>query len=208
MIPKLHAVSTGKQSFEQLLKISRDIDPYVGAIHIREKERTARELEMLIEELKKDVHASKLIVNDRVDVAFASHVKGVHLAYHSLSVQGVKAHFQPLIVGKSVHSIKEAQEAEQTGVDYVIYGHVYPSKSKIGQTPRGLERLNQVVRSVKIPVIAIGGIMPCNVSEVLSTGAHGIAVMSGVFQDENPLQAAKEYDEQLRRWSDTYANTL
>ncbi|KSU88750.1 thiazole tautomerase TenI [Priestia flexa] len=208
MVPKLHAVSTGKQPLEQLLKIIRDIEPYVGAIHIREKERTARELEVLIGDLKKEVPASKLIVNDRVDVAFAAQVKGVHLAYHSLSAQGVKAHFQQLIVGKSVHSVKEAKEAEQSGVDYVIYGHIYPSQSKLGQTPRGLEQLKQVVDSVQIPVIAIGGVMPCNVREVLSTGAHGVAVMAGVFKDENPLQAAKEYGEQLRKWSDTYGGTL
>jgi thiazole tautomerase (transcriptional regulator TenI) len=190
---QLHIISTGKQSLEQFVSVCARVHPYVDAIHVREKMKTAREIsEFLTALLKQGVPPKKIIVNDRIDVAVVFGVKGVQLAYHSLSVRQVKRHFPLLSVGCSVHSIEEAVEAEESGADYCIYGHVFPTASKLGIPPRGIESLRSVVNHVNIPVIAIGGIHSKNAEQVLKAGAHGIAVMSALFFAEDPVSEAKK----------------
>lgn len=126
------------------------------------------------------------------DVAVVFGVKGVQLAHHSLSVRKVKHHFPSLSIGCSVHSIAEAMEAEESGADYCIYGHVFATGSKVGVPPRGIESLRSVVNHVNIPVIAIGGIHSNNAEQVLKSGAQGIAVMSAVFFADDPVSEAKK----------------
>ncbi|GGJ73855.1 thiazole tautomerase (transcriptional regulator TenI) [Anoxybacillus voinovskiensis] len=193
MKKQFHVISTGRQSTEQVVAIASQIHPYVDAIHLREKTKTAKELAEMMEELLfHGVPKEKLVVNDRVDVAIVYGVK-VQLAFHSLSVRQVKECFPSLSVGCSVHSQDEAKEAEDGGADYCIYGHVFPTASKRGVPPRGIEALAQIVGAVRIPVIAIGGIQPHHVPSVWEAGAAGIAVMSGVFCAEDPLREVKRY---------------
>lgn len=200
MKKQFHVISTGKQLPEQLVMIASQIHPYVDVIHIREKEKTAKELVELIESLlSSGVPAEKIIVNDRVDVAVACGVKGVQLAYHSLSAKKVKECFPMLFVGCSVHSLEEAVEAEQSGADYCIYGHVFPTECKAGVPPRGVETLAQITSMVCIPVIAIGGIQPSHVPHIWKSGASGIAVMSGVFLAKDPLAQVKSYVQMMQR---------
>ncbi|NNU94479.1 thiazole tautomerase TenI [Geobacillus sp. NFOSA3] len=190
---QLHIISTGKQPLDQFVAICARVHPYVDAIHVREKMKTAREIsEFLTALIKQGVPPRKIIVNDRIDVAVVFGVKGVQLAHHSLSVRKVKHHFPSLSIGCSVHSIAEAMEAEESGADYCIYGHVFATGSKVGVPPRGIESLRSVVNHVNIPVIAIGGIHSNNAEQVLKAGAHGIAVMSAVFFAEDPVGEAKK----------------
>ncbi|MFC3883838.1 thiazole tautomerase TenI [Bacillus songklensis] len=189
-----HAISTGKQSQEELVKVIAAIHRHVDVIHLREKTKTASELVQIMERLQLyDVPLSKIIVNDRVDVAYAMGALGVQLAYHSLPVQQVKSRFPSLLVGKSVHSVGEARLAEKQGADYVLYGHIYSSQSKAGQTPRGIPALQEVITAVSIPVVAIGGIRPEHMQQLKQTGVSGIAVMSGVFLSDDPPEAVKRY---------------
>ena len=191
---ELHVISTGKQTAEKFAEISRLIHPYVTAIHIREKTKTAKEIYNIVSELtKKGVPLKKIIINDRVDVAYTTKVKGVQLAYHSLTPDLVKKEFPSLRVGCSVHSIEEAKTAQEQGADYLLYGHIFPTDSKQGANPRGIQKLTEVTEAVEIPLIAIGGIKPGNLQEVMNTGAGGIAVMSGVFASKDPLEAVKRY---------------
>ena len=99
-IPKFHVITTDKQPIQELQKILTAIAPFAGAVHIREKEKTAKQIQCLLECLP--FCRSKIIVNDRVDVAHALKAKGVQLAYHSLDVSFVIDAFPSLIVGKSV----------------------------------------------------------------------------------------------------------
>ncbi|MCZ0754952.1 thiazole tautomerase TenI [Anoxybacillus sp. J5B_2022] len=198
MKKQLHVISTGRQPTEQVVAIASRIHPYVDAIHLREKEKTAKELAEMIEALLSNgVPKEKLIVNDRIDVAIAYGVKGVQLAYHSLPVQKVKASFPALFVGCSVHSLSEAKKAENSGADYCLYGHVFPTECKAGVLPRGVETLAQIAVAVRIPVIAIGGIQPHHVPSIWEAGADGIAVMSGVFLAEDPLAQVKSYAQMM-----------
>ncbi|MDE5582318.1 MAG: thiamine phosphate synthase [Ruminococcus sp.] len=97
-------------------------------------------------------------------------------------------------IGVSVHSVKEAEIAEKKGVDYVIAGHIFETDCKKGLAPRGLDFLREVCKSIKIPVYAIGGINPHNISETAKAGADGACIMSGFMKCENPV----EYIKQLR----------
>lgn len=178
----------------QLADILSDIHPYVSAIHLREKQKSARELYQAINLLtEKKVPLSKIIINDRVDVALVTGVKSVQLAFHSLDTSVVKANFPQLTIGCSIHSIVEGQKARQNGADYVIYGHIFPTGSKPGLKPKGLYELKSLTSSIDLPVIAIGGITPENSARVFQAGAKGIAVMSGIFEAHDPILAAKTY---------------
>lgn len=99
------------------------------------------------------------------------------------------------LIGTSVHSVDEAVEAEQKGVDYVTAGHIFQTSCKPDLAPRGLEFLRQVCESVKIPVYAIGGINSGNINQIAQAGADGACIMSGFMTCENP----DEYIRQLRK---------
>jgi thiazole tautomerase (transcriptional regulator TenI) len=196
-IKQLHIISNGKMPIEQLHEILTDIHPYVTMIHLREKQKSAKELFQAVERLAKDIPLSKIMINDRVDVAVAAQTAGVQLAGHSLDAVHVKKAFPLLKVGASIHSYEEAY---QEGADFLLYGHVFPSKSKPGLPPKGLEELTKLSQ-LNIPVIAIGGITPENTPQVLQAGAAGIAVMSGVLDSCNPLSAVKAYTMALHKHS-------
>lgn len=197
---KLHIISTGRQEPKKLANILSVIHPEVDFIHLREKMKTAKEIYEIVELLKdKKIPLSKIIINDRADIASVANVRGVHLGYHSLPVDITKKYFADLTVGYSVHSIEEAQIAEQQGADYVIFGHVYSTASKPGLTPRGIGQLRQVSETVSIPVIAIGGIAPENVREVIGAGTQGVAVMSGILEAKDPFEAVQRYRDCLSR---------
>lgn len=190
----LHIISTGKQKPDHLAQIAGQIHPYIDAIHIREKAKTAKEVYEIVNLLiDNNVPLSKIIINDRVDVAFATKGGGVQLANHSLPVDIVKKQFTSLRIGSSIHSIDEGQNAQELGADYAIFGHVFPTLSKPGLEAKGLKQLEQVAHHLSIPVLAIGGIKPTNIKGVIEAGAQGIAVMSGVLESVNPLAAVKEY---------------
>lgn len=182
---------------EQLAEIAKDIHPFVTAIHLREKQKTARELYDMISYLTKYVPLSKLIINDRVDVVQVTGVQGVQLAYHSLETNIVKQYFQSLRVGTSIHSFEEGEKAQQQGADYVMYGHIFPSNSKVGLEPRGITKLKEITK-LQVPVIAVGGITPENTGSVIDAGASGIAVISGILNAVDPVEMTKQYITQLK----------
>jgi len=191
---ELHAISTGRQTMHVLTQIALEIHPYVTAIHIREKAWSASELYACVRGmLDQGVPVSKLIVNDRADVAWTLRMAGVQLTYRSLPVHAVKARFPGLRIGCSVHALEEARQAEAGGADYVLFGHVYATGSKPGLTPRGLPAVAELTGALQVPLIAIGGIQPAHVPDLAMAGAAGIAVMSGIFEASSPAKAAALY---------------
>jgi len=198
---QLHVITTGRQSVEELVKIAAIIHPYMTMLHVREKTKSAKEVSHLIERLQKaGVPSTKIIVNDRVDIALCTGVKGVQVAHHSLDVSQVRRALPEMKIGCSVHSVSEAQYAEQNGADFIMYGHIFKTSSKRDAEPRGLDQLQRVVDQTTLPVIAIGGITPENVRNVIETGASGIAVMSGILEAKSSLQAVRLYKQQLEVW--------
>lgn len=200
-LPQFHVITTGKLEFKKIQEVSRRIHFLVDAVHIREKAAAARmQLDCIRKLAAEGIPLSKLIVNDRADVAWVGGAKGVHLGGQSLDVSSVKQAFPGLQIGRSVHSLQEALDSERAGADYVIFGHVYPTGSKPDLPARGLQELKTIAASLTVPVIAIGGIRPENVRDILLAGAAGIAVMSGVMDVDRPEQAAEDYVRQLREW--------
>lgn len=196
--PQLHIISTGDQTWETFCQIAARVHEQVDAIHLREKSWSASQLIRAIHSLTEmGVPLQKLIVNDRIDVAYMMQTKGVQLAHHSVPLSIVRRNFPNIYIGSSVHSVRSAVNAEVMGADQLLYGHIFPTRSKPGIPARGLDSLRDIVQHVSIPVIAIGGITPENIKEVTDTGVSGIAALSGVFHAKDPLLAVKEYREQL-----------
>jgi thiamine-phosphate diphosphorylase len=151
---------------------ARAIGDGVDMIQIREKDLAARELFDLACKVR-DIASgtsTRILINDRLDIALAAGIDGVHLPGNGLPAERVR----PLVrvLGVSVHSIEEALQAERARADFVVFGPIFDSP---GKTAIGLEPLRQVVRSVKIPVLAIGGITIENSAEVMQAGASGFA---------------------------------
>jgi len=125
---------------------------------------------------------TRLVVNDRVDVALACGAAGVHLRHDSMSTQAVRR-IAPagFLIGRSVHSVAEATNAGP--VDYLIAGTVFWTLSKQGSAPTlGLDGLADIVQAVAVPVLAIGGIRRDQFDEIAATGAAGVAGI-GLFID-------------------------
>lgn len=191
----LQLVTNGKQNLNQVIEILESCSSHmIDILQIREKKRSARELLLWYEACMSALPQTSIIINDRVDVAAAVQASGVQLAYHSLPPEAARLVLPNHIkVGCSVHSVEEAQHAYRAGAHFVVYGHVYSSLSKPDIVPRGVKALKDVVESVEIPVIAIGGIQTQYVDEVLSTGCSGIAVMSSVLEHNNPNEQVKQF---------------
>ncbi len=172
----------------------------VDRVQIREKDGPARNL---YETVLRIIPAAQgtgagVLVNDRVDVALATGADGVHLAAKSLPPYVARELVgERKVVGVSVHGLDEALHAAWEGADYVTFGHVYPTASKPGLPPRGLRELAEVVESVEVPVLAIGGIDRSNVVEVLRTGASGVCVVSAILAAPDPEKAARELREEI-----------
>ena len=172
----------------QLQKIAQAAKAGVDWIQLRERDFSGRELRAFTDEALA-AGGSSILVNDRVDVAYTSGASGVHLGEHSLPAGEAKrwvserCRKKQFIVGVSVHSLEGANQAEQSGADYVIFGPVYATPSKAAFGPaQGVERLEEICKRVKIPVLAIGGITLANAGACLLVGARGIAAIR-LFQD-------------------------
>lgn len=139
----------------------------------------------------------KFIVNDRVDVALLSDADGVHLGKDDLSVNDARKLLgTKKIIGATAHSLAEAVKAEKEGADYIGYGHIYTTSTKLKTSkPKGLKNLTKVCKKINIPVFAIGGIGIENAKDVISTNAHGIAVVGSVVKSKNPKNTVKKLRE-------------
>jgi thiamine-phosphate diphosphorylase len=202
----LHLVTEPRRTPEALrAEVQQALDGGVDWVQLRDKSGSASAMYQQAEHLRALTRASqaRLSINDRLDVALAVEADGVHLAGQSLPV-GVAARVaqQRLLVGRSVHGLAEAQAAVTEGADYLTFGHVYPTQSHPGLPPHGLEELRQVVETVDVPVLAIGGISTHNLEPVLATGCAGIAVISAILSAIDPRLAAA----QLRQALDSSAH--
>ncbi|UII58432.1 thiamine phosphate synthase (plasmid) [Cytobacillus spongiae] len=206
---QLHVISTGKQSMEEFVEISKHISPFVDLFHLREKRWTSKQIIVAVEKLEKEgIPLEKIHINDRADIALMKNAGGVQLGHQSAHIHLVKNAFPSLRLGSSVHSEGEAVEAFTGGTDFLLCGNVYATSSKPGKAGIGLARFKRVVQSVPVPTIAIGGITPERVAEVMQTGARGIAVLSGIFLAGDPVKAASSYDKELRKEVNWYGKDI
>ena len=158
----------------------------VDLIQVREPDLSSGDLLALVTRILERARStsSKIVVNDRLDVALAAGAHGVHLKGESIDTGSVRALVPDgMLVGRSVHCVEEAVAAAQAGADYVICGTVFESRSKTpGHRPAGLTLVEEVVAAVSIPVVAIGGMRIERLADVAATGAAGIAAI-GLFHE-------------------------
>lgn len=177
--------------------IRRAIAASVDWIQIREKDLSGRRLSELVRDAVGAAGGSstRILVNDRLDIALGLGAAGVHLGEESVPVAEVirwrnaEPTRRSFLVGASCHSLAAAQQAEHDGADYIFFGPVFdtPAKRKFGP-PQGLERLSEVCRAARVPVLAIGGITLENAPGCLRSGAAGLAAIR-LFQDSPDLPA-------------------
>jgi thiamine-phosphate pyrophosphorylase len=139
-------------------------------------------------------YGARLYINDRLDIALMVDADGVHLPEQGLAANEVKARYPHLLVGVSTHSLESAQRAEKDGADFITFSPIFdtPSKREYGP-PQGLDKLAEVTGAVKLPVLALGGINLHNLPDVCERGAHGAALISGIWGSQDIETEAMNY---------------
>ena len=142
-------------------------------------------------------HEALLIVNDHADLAIAADADGVHLGQDDLPPDAVRAlpGFEGRLIGRSTHSLAQAQLAVDEGVDYVAIGPVYPTPTKEGRPAVGTALVSRVSAVMDRPFVAVGGIDHDNAAQVVEAGARAIAVVRAVYDAPDPAEAARRLHE-------------
>jgi thiamine-phosphate diphosphorylase len=153
----------------------------VDLVQVRERDLEARDLSRLVARCVAAVHntRTRILVNDRLDVALTAGAHGVHLRGDSMPASRARS-LAPIgfLIGRSVHGVAEALTAHADGgMDYVLFGAVFATTSKPGQVPAGVRALADVVRATPLPVLAVGGIANETVSQLEGTGCAGFAAI-------------------------------
>lgn len=164
----------------------------VDGFQLRAKGLTTRALVELTRSVIAAVPAHvEVIVNDRVDVALVAGADGVHLGAEDLRVADARRIAPRLTIGATCRDRDAVERAAAEGADYAGFGPVFGTDSKAGlPEPLGPEAI--AAASGVLPLIAIGGVTAANAHQVVAAGAHGVAVIGGIWRPPDPVQAAKE----------------
>ena len=164
------------------------IEAEIDLVQVRERDLDSRDLATLVTGIVRLTRgtATRVVVNDRLDVALVCAADGVHLRSDSISTADARR-IAPkgFVIGRSVHDVGDAVGAG--GVDYLIAGTVFTTASKTAEPPLlGLDGLRSIVSAVGVPVLAIGGVTLERLQQIAGTGAAGVAAI-GLFIDRAPL---------------------
>lgn len=176
------------------------VEEQVAVVQLREKALTAR----LLFELTSDAVAitrgseTRLLVNDRADIAFAAKADGVHLANDSISAAVIRRMFPTgFIVGVSTHTLEAAEQASNDGADLAVFGPVFETPGK--GRPQGTAKLTEVCEKVRpFPVLALGGVNEQNFASVLEAGAAGFAAIRSLNEPETLRSICRRLKDEQR----------
>lgn len=171
-------------------------------IQLRDKEASVKELIGLGRAIRNLTRRSKalFIMNDRPDVAKAVDADGVHLGQYDLPIDVARSVLgKNKIVGLSTHSLRQAQEAQIDGADYIGVGPIFPTPTKPEYKAVGTGLIEKVKDKIKISFVAIGGIDESNIDEILAAGATRVAVVRAVCAAKDIRSAARHLKERLQR---------
>lgn len=192
----LYLVTDKSDDVEKFLKtIEEAIKGGVSVVQIREKTADTLDFYNLALKVKEitEKHDVPLIINDRVDVALAVDAEGVHVGQSDMPCDVTRALVGPdKIVGVSAATIEEARKAKSDGADYIGTGAVFPTATKDDAPKITKKDLKEIVESINIPVVAIGGITLNNAHELNDTGIAGLSVVSAIMSSENPKKSSEE----------------
>ncbi|HSS20927.1 MAG TPA: thiamine phosphate synthase [Pyrinomonadaceae bacterium] len=186
------------EDFADLLKlVHAAVVAGIDLVQIREKQLTGRVLFELSKSAAEISHgtATKLLINDRADIAAAAGADGVHLTTSSLPTPAVRQTFgEEFLVGVSTHSLEEANAARENGADFVVYGPIFhtPAKSEYGD-PKGIDGLANVAAALApCLVLALGGVTKDTVEACLNAGARGVAAIGMLQQTDRLAELTKK----------------
>jgi thiamine-phosphate pyrophosphorylase len=189
------ADTAGRSPGELLQQVRGALAAGAPALQLRSKGPSARDEYTLAVRLRHETRArgALFFVNDRVDVALACGADGAHLGTDDLPLVAARRITPPgFLLGFSAGTVAEARAAEQEGADYLGVGAVFTTGSKTDAgAPIGTARLQEIVRSVAIPVVGIGGIGVNNVGKIRAAGAAGAAVIRAVLGATDPGAAVR-----------------
>lgn len=192
LITDRHRVPAGRTLVET---VGLALASGVKAVQLREKDLPAAELLPLAEELRELTcrHGARLLINDRLDVALAVEADGVHLGGHSLPVAVARRLLGPQrLIGVSTHCLADIAAAAAGGADFVTFGPVYATPSKLAYgPPQGLEALDRACQNSPLPVFALGGIKSCHIRALQCSGCHGVALIGAIIAADDPAAAVR-----------------
>jgi thiamine-phosphate pyrophosphorylase len=180
------------KAFADILKlVAAAVAARVSLIQLREKLLSARVLFELTTQAARITRGTqtKLLVNDRADIARAGGADGVHLTALSLGADVIRRTFGPnFLIGVSTHTLKQARTARDNEADFAVWGPVFNTESKtIYGEPQGVQKLAAVAQALApFPIVALGGLNMGNLAECVAAGAQGIAGIS-LFQNIDTL---------------------
>jgi len=171
----------------------------VTCLQLREKTLSTKDFYELALKVKKitDHYQLPLIINDRVDICLAVDAAGVHIGDDELPVHVTRQLIGPYrLLGVSAKSVERGLEAKKAGANYLGTGAIFPTQTK--ETPlTTISTLKEIVQTVSIPVVAIGGIKTDNISTLRGTNIAGIAVVSDIMLASNPEEKVEIFKEQI-----------
>jgi thiamine-phosphate pyrophosphorylase len=200
-IARLHVV-TDSRTLERpdFVALAREVLATGGprlALHVRGPSTEGRTVHAVTVALRSAARGAgaRLLVNDRVDVAMTAGADGAHLGARSLPVAAARRLLGgERLVGASVHDTEAAVAARDDGANYVFVGTIFPTASHPGRTGIGVRGLAGIIDAAPgISVLGIGGVSVPRVADVVGAGAHGVAVLGGVWSAPDPAAAVSEY---------------
>lgn len=208
-VPSLHIVTDdavlAAPGFRDRARAVVDAGGAHIAFHVRGPTTSARSLYAWVEELRPwcDRTGALLVVNDRVDIALAAGLRGVHVGVRSLSVADARSVLGDSIgVGASIHTGPEAGAAAAAGAAWLFVGTLYATPSHRGRPGRGGQALREAAEAAPgTPLLGIGGVSVERTEMAMEAGAHGVAVIRGVWESPDPAKAVGDYLQALSQVS-------
>ena len=190
--------SRGKSEAEFLNIIEEAIQGGTTVVQLREKDASTKDFYNLALKVKEitSKYDVPLIINDRIDIALAVRSEGVHLGQDDMPADiARKIIGEDKILGVSASTVEEAKKAEIDGADYIGSGAVFPTSTKDDADSVPIELLKEIVGSIDIPTVAIGGISLDNANQLKGTGIAGFSVVSAIMSADNPREASQKLKE-------------
>ena len=167
-------------------------------VQLREKTASTKEFYDLALRVKEITsrYSVPLLINDRIDIALAVDSEGVHIGQDDMPADIAREIIgEDKILGVSASTVEEAKKAEIDSADYIGSGAVFPTATKDDADSVSKDELKEIVDSIDIPVVAIGGITVENASTLKSSGIAGFSVVSAIMSAEDPKEASKKLKE-------------
>lgn len=181
--------------------IEKSLKGGVTLIQLREKTAPAREVIEIAKKLKNLCHSYDvpLLVDDRVDIALAADLDGVHLGNEDMDVADARKILgDDKIIGSTAKTLDWAIAEEKKGADYLGVGAIFETKTHVKTTRTSVETLKEINQNISIPTVAIGGLNYENIDILKDSGASGISVVRAIMDSKNPEEDARKLFEKTK----------